>query len=172
LKLIDFGRGIYRVGETWFMSDDYDLGGDAEGQYNCGSLFQQTKPSSEPLVYPNPSFDLSRFSVSCLECLFPEKPQEKEDGLVLSQEDKWIVKETVSDLWNMLWSWLVTDDCKNVLQDKNGEERYPDFDLYKVISASVHNAKPQEQIRKQLFKQYCVERTSVGEWEQLYPLFT
>ena len=29
-RIIDFGRAIFRVGEKWFVSDDYEEGGDAE----------------------------------------------------------------------------------------------------------------------------------------------
>jgi len=170
LKLIDFGRGIYRVGDTWFLSDDYDVGGDAEGQYNCFSL---VKPgSNEPLMYPNPSFDLCRFSVSSIECLFSTKPDELPDGRVLSQESDWTVRETKSELWNLLWSWLIKDDGSNVLHDKDGVERYPDFDLYKEITSHVHGAKPQDQLRKNIFEKFIVSRTSVKEGVQLYPLFT
>ena len=167
-RIIDFGRAIFRVGSTWFLSDDYESGGDAEGQYSCFSIAKEGVPD----IYPNPSFDLCRFSVSCIDALFPETPVELPDGEILSKEDSWIVRETTSPLWNMLWSWLIADDHANILKDKSGVEKYPDFDLYKEISASVHNAKPQDQIRKTIYTKYIVSRSSIGEWEQIYPLFT
>jgi hypothetical protein len=155
-RIIDFGRAIYRVGETWFVSDDYAPGGDAAGQYNLAAL------------RPNPSFDLCRLSVSLIDTIFPEPPVERLDGQVLSKEKEWIVYETDSPLWNLLWSWLIDDNGRNVLREEDGEERYPDFDLYQQISAHVRGAKPQEQIRRSLFDKYHVSREKVGK---VYPLF-
>jgi hypothetical protein len=166
-RIIDFGRSIFRVGEKWFISDDYEKGGDAEGQYNFGSIEKQTKPT----VYPNPSFDLCRFSVSVIESLFPERPEAKEDGLLLSKEEEWEVRETSHPLFNLLWSWLIDDEGKNVLHDEDYTERFPDFDLYSHISSHVFSAKPQEQVRKDIFKQFKMKASEIGDWETIYPLF-
>lgn len=165
-RIIDFGRAIFRVGEKWFISDDYAKGGDAEGQYYFDSLSSKTKT-----IYPNPSFDLARFSVGVLETLYPEQPIEKLDGEILSKEDTWEVHETESPLWNLLWSWLIDDNGRNILRDSDGTERYPDFDLYQHISEHIHNAKPQEQITKPLFNKFKIDSNLVGDWETLYPLF-
>lgn len=166
-RIIDFGRSIFRVGETWYISDDYEKGGDADGQYSFGKVERK----GQPLVYPNPSFDLCRYSVSIIEALFPEMPSEKTDGFVISREEDWEIRETVSPLWNLLWSWLLDDEGKNVLKDKDQTERFPDFDLYQHISAHVHNAKPQEQIHKEIFRRYQISAKEVGDWETVYPLF-
>ena len=159
-RIIDFGRAIFRVGEQWYVSDDYSRGGDAAGQYSLTSFA------------PNPSFDLCRLAVSLIDMVFPEPPVEVLDGAVLSREEKrrgeWVVHETESPLWNMLWSWMIDEDGYNVLRDEDGTERYPDFDLYRKISANVFGAKPQEQIRRGLFEKYRVPRESVGK---VYPLF-
>ena len=168
LSIIDFGRAIFRVNETWFISDDYEKGGDAEGQYNFGSLLN----SNKPLVYPNPSFDLCRYAVSIIDALFPEMPSEMLEGVVLSQEGSWVIRETESPLWNLLWSWLIDDQGRNVLYDEDKTERFPDFDLYQHISAHVKDAKPQEQIHKEIFKSYKIASKDVGDWETVYPLFT
>ena len=37
---------------------------------------------------------------------------------------------------------------------KNGEERYPDFKLYKMIARTVHNHVPELQLKKPIFAQY------------------
>jgi hypothetical protein len=165
-RIIDFGRAIFRVGQKWFISDDYEQGGDAESQYNFGPL---TNPK-EPMIYPNPSFDLCRYAVSVLEALYPEMPIENLDGVVLSKEDDWVIHETVSPLWNLLWSWLIDDEGKNVLRDEDGTERFPDFDLYQQISQHIFNAKPQEQIHKKIFADFVL-KGDVGDWETVYPLF-
>ena len=159
--IIDFGRAIFRVGETWFVSDDYERGGDADGQY----IFHHLQRSGRKEVYPNPSFDLCRYAVSILDALYPEQPAEIPDGAILSKEGEWTVKETKSPFWNLIWSWLVDDKGANVLREENGEERFPDFDLYIHIAEHVHSAKPQEQIFKEIFKGF----QSDGDGE--YPLF-
>ena len=164
-RIIDFGRAIFRVGEKWFISDDYEEGGDADGQYNFGPLANP----KEPMIYPNPSFDLCRYAVSVLEALYPEMPIENLEGAVLSKEDDWVIHETVSPLWNLLWTWLVDEEGKNVLRDEDGTERFPDFDLYQHISQHIFNAKPQEQIHKGIFAKFVSQE--VGDWETVYPLF-
>lgn len=168
LSIIDFGRAIFRVNSTWFISDDYVKGGDAEGQYNFGSILKENKP----FIYPNPSFDLCRYAVSIIDALFPEMPTEIADGLVLSKEGSWIIRETVSPLWNLLWSWLIDEEGRNVLYDEDKTERFPDFDLYQHISTHIKGAKPQEQIHKEIFSTYKLSSKDIGEWETVYPLFT
>jgi hypothetical protein len=168
-RIIDFGRGIYRVGDKWFISDDYERGGDAEGQYNFETM--RNYKESKQKVYPNPSFDLCRLSVSIIDALFPTMPIEKLDGIILNKEDDWEVHETESPLWNLLWSWLIDDKGKNVLRDEDGTERFPDFDLYSHVSAHVFCAKPQEQICRDIFNKYKFDGNMVGDWETVYPLF-
>jgi hypothetical protein len=41
--------------------------------------------------------------------LFSQNPPEKMNSPIMSREDKWIVRETTSDLFNMLWTWLVAE---------------------------------------------------------------
>ena len=166
-KIIDFGRAIFRVGQTWFISDDYESGGDADGQYNFGS----TQRPKKRTIYPNPSFDLCRYAVSVMDALFPEVPAEKLDSPIISQEGKWVIHETESPLWNMLWSWLQDDKGYNVLREEDGTERFPDFDLYQHITDHVKDAKPQQQLHKPIFAGYIVPGNSVGDWETIYPLY-
>jgi hypothetical protein len=167
-SLIDFGRSIFRVNESWFISDDYEKGGDAEGQYNFGPLADKNLPT----IYPNPSFDLCRYSVSIIEALFPEVPIENLDGAILSKENSWIVRETESPLWNLLWSWLIDENGRNVLFDQDKSERFPDFDLYQHISTHVKDVgKPQDQIFKEIFSTYKVSPKDVANSENVYPLF-
>jgi hypothetical protein len=165
LRIIDYGRSAFRIGSQWFVSDDFAKGGDAEAQYSFGDF----KVDRAEDVYPNPSFDLSRYAVSIMEPLFPRFPAEKEGGEILNQEDSWVIKESVSPLWNLLWSWLIDDKGKNILRNEDGTERFPDFDLYETIAAHVFTAKPQEQVRKDIFKQYSV--TEVSANQKVYSLF-
>ncbi len=41
-----------------------------------------------------------------------------------------------------------------MLYKNNGEERYPDFKLYKMIARSVHNHNPEDVIKHSLFEKY------------------
>jgi hypothetical protein len=175
-RIIDFGRSIFRVGNKWFVSDDYAKGGDADSMYNfsdMGDMYREDKPT----VYPNPFFDLARLGVSILDALFEQTPDEKKDGLIMSQEDTWIVKETVSPLYNLIWSWLLDDAGMNILRDEHGEERFPDFDLYSHGAAHMKVGKPQEQIGREIFKQFQVKQKDIEDWElegqngQIFPLF-
>jgi hypothetical protein len=163
-RIIDFGRAIFTLNDQLFFSDDFKKGNDAAEQFNFGELYDP----SEPEVYPNPSFDLCRFTVSIFESLFPESPPLKKNAKILSQEPDLVIKETESELYNTLWSWLLCDDGHNVLMDPDGSERYPDFDLYKVITTQVHNAVPCEQFEKDLFK--CFQVKDAGK-EKVYSLF-
>lgn len=164
-RIIDFGRAIFRLNDHEFYSDDFKVGNDAAEQFHYGDL---ADGSEEEDVYPNPSFDLSRFTVSIFESIFPECPPIKKGGSILSEEPDLVVRETESELYNLLWSWLLCDDGHNVLMDPDGSERYPDFDLYKVITREVHNAVPADQFEKNLFK--CFRVKDAGS-NKVYSLF-
>ena len=167
-RIIDFGRAIYTHNSTLCISDDYWPENEAGTQYNFGPLYDP----KEPRAYPNPSFDLCRLSVSILEALFLENPPpDKEGGEVLSSEEGRVQHETVSELFNVMWSWLIADDGRNVLWDSDQSERYPGFDLYCVIAQKVKNAVPREQLEKAIFKKFCLDLESVPEDEKVYSLF-
>lgn len=166
-RIIDFGRAIYTHNETLCISDDYWPENEAGTQYNFGPLYDP----KEPRAYPNASFDLCRLSVSIIEALFLENPPEdKPDGLVLSSEEGRVQRETKSELFNVMWSWLIDDDGRNVLWESDQSERYPGFDLYRVIAQKVKNAVPREQLDKPLFIQF-VSSEFAPDGEKVYSLF-
>lgn len=168
-RIIDFGRSIYKAEGHEFISDDFAAGGDAAGQYNYGPLYT---PRNGPTVEPNRSFDLCRYALSVIEILFPETPSSLEDGRVLNREPSgWEQKETVSPLFNLLWSWILTDSGENVLRNEDGSERYPSFELYPVIAAQVHGAVPSEQLGQAVFDQYRIEQAALKGEERVYRLF-
>ena len=140
---------------------------EAGSQYNFGPLYDP----KEPRVYPNPSFDLCRLSVSIFEAMFSEIPEDKEDAVPLSSERDRVQNETVSDLFNVLWSWLIDEDGRNVLWDADQSERYPGFDLYRIIAGKVKGAVPREQLDKAPFIRFAVEPSTVPEGEKVYYLF-
>jgi hypothetical protein len=168
-RIIDFGRSIYKAEGHEFISDDFAVGGDAEGQYNYGPIFASRRGEK---VEPNPSFDLCRFALSVIEVLFSEPPAALEDGRVLNREvDGWEQKETVSPLFNMLWSWIVTDSGENVLRNSDGSERYPSFELYPVIASQVHSAVPADQLGQAVFDDFRIEQASLTGEEKVYKLY-
>jgi hypothetical protein len=166
-RIIDFGRAIYTHNDTLCISDDYWPDNEAGTQYNFGPLYDP----KEPRAYPNPSFDLCRLSVSIIEALFLQNPpEEKENGCVLSSEEGRVQKETNSELFNVMWSWLIDDDGRNVLWDTDTSERYPGFDLYCIIAQKIKNAVPREQLDKAPFLQF-VSSEQVPQGEKVYSLF-
>lgn len=165
-RVIDFGRAIYTHNGVLCISDDYWPDNEAGSQYNFGPLYNP----KEPRVYPNPSFDLCRLSVSIFEAMFTETPADRPGGVVLNSEPDRVQNETVSDLYNIMWSWLIDDDGCNILWDADQSERYPGFDLYRVIAQKVKGAVPKEQLDKAPFSGFCYSGL-VPEGEKIYSLF-
>jgi hypothetical protein len=165
-RIIDFGRAIYTHNDVLCVSDDYWPENEAGTQYNFGPFYDP----EEPLCYPNPSFDLCRLSVSIIEALFQEVPEDREGGGVLSDETNFRQNETVSDLYNILWEWLIDEDGRNVLWNPDKSERYPGFDLYSVIAKKVKGAVPRDQLNKKAFAEFCLKE-KVPEGEKVYSLF-
>lgn len=158
-RIIDFGRAIFSINQKQYISDDFCEGNDADGQYSFDSI----NSNSLVKIHPNPSFDLSRLAVSLFQSLFPEPPEDLENGAVLSCEDGITINETVSALFNCVWSWMLDDDGLNVLINSDGSERFPDFDLYKHIAAYVHGAVPSQQLKHPAFDRFQVNPSEVGD---------
>jgi hypothetical protein len=165
-KIIDFGRAIFTINSKIFISDDFAEDNDAGEQY----AFYPLSHHFEKEVPPNPSFDLCRLAVSLLDNLFPIKPDEIKDGAILSNEKGLVVRETTSQLYNLLWSFMIDDKGKNVFINPDESERFPDFDLYKHIAEWVHVAIPAEQVSKPIFAHY-VWKGVVDASTKVYPLF-
>jgi hypothetical protein len=168
MKIIDFGRATYHLPDPagFFIPDAFLPGNDAATQYNCEPFFD---PKEGRRVEPNPSFDLSRLSVSLLESLYPDRPDAVKPVKIMSREDGKIYSETVSGIYNMLWEWLIDDSGHNILRLPSGKERYPDFELYRAIAAEVHKAVPRQQIERGLYQSYKYTE-KVPEGTQVYDL--
>jgi len=159
-RIIDFGRSIFTINGTQFISDDFKEDNDADGQYSFGPIMKAVE------VPPNPSFDLCRLAVSLFESLYPDPPEKLEGGELLSSEEDLEVFETVSPLCNCLWSWMIDDNGENVLINADGSERFPDFDLYNHIAANIHNAIPSQQFKHPAFDQFQVNPSEVDEMKK------
>ena len=139
-KIIDFGRSIFDYNDITFCSDSFGPGEDAHTQYNCEPFFDENKPRLEP----NMSFDLCRLGCSLFDYFFDELEDIND-----------IINE--NPIANMVYSWTLDDQGRNVLYRKNGEERYPDFKLYKMISRNVHQHLPKNEIENSLFDAFKLE---------------
>ena len=135
-KIIDFGRSIYKYENQIICSDSFAPGGDAHGQYNSEPYFDDRKRRLEP----NLSFDLCRLGCSIYDFVVDNDC----DHLVNTQS---IVKE-----------WCTDDFENNILYKKNGDERYPNFKLYKMISRTVHKHTPHNQLNNPIFSSFLCEK--------------
>jgi hypothetical protein len=137
-KIIDFGRAIYKLNGKIFCSDSFDVCGDAHTQYNCEPFFDGNKPRLEP----NYSFDLCRLGCSIYDFILDE----------IIDED-----EEIDELQRTIIRWCSDDNNKNVLYKKNGDDRYPNFKLYKMIARSVNKHIPKNQLEDPYFSQFLYE---------------
>ena len=147
-KIIDFGRGIYNFSGKQFCSDCFKNGEDAATQYNFEPYFNEKKPRLDP----NYSFDLCRLACSIWD-------------YVIDDMDEILNLEECSPLVQLIVDWCLDDNGVNILYKNNGQERYPDFKLYKMIARNVHHHVPYYQLERKEFKKYVV--TSVPNNENI-----
>ena len=145
-KLIDFGRAIYKFNGQIICSDSFHFKGDASSQYNCEPYFNEKKPRLEP----NPSFDLCR--LAC--CIYDHFIED------LYEAESIIKKNKIAKLIN---EWLIDDKGRNILYKTDGEERYPEFKLYKMIARTIHNAIPCKQLENDIFKDYVISKKKINK---------
>ena len=143
-KIIDFGRAVYKFRGNIICSDSYHPQGDAATQYNFEPYFNNNKPRLEP----NFSFDLCRLACSLFDFLIDldeESPKPK------------------SQIQKLIMEWCKDDKDRNILYKNDGEERYPEFKLYKMIARTVHKHTPQAQLEKSIFQKYIVGRKKINK---------
>jgi hypothetical protein len=126
-KMIDYGRAIYTFQNKRFVSNSFHEDGDAATQYNLEPFFDCT----EPPIPPNYSFDLCRLACSILE------------GMTESE-----------GIYKVIEEWSKDDSGESVLLTPDGMERYPDFELYRMIARTVHNHTPEAQLDRPVFKSF------------------
>ena len=137
-KIIDFGRAIYKYKDFVYCSDSFHKNGDASTQYNFEPYMNNKKPRLEP----NYSFDLCRLACSMYDILCDENEKETKISLLIKE-------------------WCKDDKGRNVLYKTNGDERYPDFKLYKMIVRTVFNHLPQNQLKREIFSQFLVSKNKL-----------
>lgn len=134
-KIIDFGRSIYKYQGKIFCSDSFAPGGDASTQYNCEPFYNKNKPR----IDPNMSFDLCRLGCSIYDFIIDDENY-----------------EDMNELQKTVYRWCTDDNDLNILYKKNGNERYPNFKLYKMIARTVHKHTPERQLNFEFFNKYAV----------------
>jgi hypothetical protein len=139
-KIIDFGRAIYKYKKNLFCSDSFSHEGDAATQYNFEPYMNENKARIEP----NYSFDLCRLGCSIFDFII---------------DDCDVDFSKLDDFQKIVYTWCQDDNGKNVLYKRNGEERYHNFKLYKMIARTVHRHTPDAQLDRPVFKQYLIENT-------------
>jgi len=137
-KIIDFGRSIYKFDGKLFCSDSFQIGGDASTQYNTEPYFNDKKPRLEP----NYSFDLCRLACSIIDYVVDDFEEIKD------------LTKINDPIQRLIFEWCLDDKQINMLYKNNGEERYPDFKLYKMIARCVHNHTPQAQLKRPEFDSF------------------
>ena len=138
-KIIDFGRAIYKFRGELICSDSFHPKGDAATQYNFPPYYNADKPTVEP----NYSFDLCRFACALFDYFIYD----------LRKVEKLCKSDPVIRL---IVKWTMDDKGRNVLYKSSGEERYPDFKLYKMITRTVHNHIPSAEIHNPIFDEYKI----------------
>ena len=145
-KIIDFGRAIYRYKSKIICSDSFCMTGDAATQYNCEPYLNDKKPRLDP----NYSFDLCRLGCSIF------------DYFVDNIGDVGKICKS-NPIAKLIVEWVTDDQNRNILYKTNGEERYPDFKLYKMIARNVHNHTPHSQLSKPMFAAYEFPKKQVKQ---------
>ena len=143
-KIIDFGRAIYKFRGTVICSDSFHSKGDAATQYNFEPYFNKNKPRLEP----NFSFDLCRLGCSLFDFIVDDISE---------------IKNVTSSIEKIILEWCVDDKNRNVMYKNNGEERYPEFKLYKMIARTVHKHIPIDVLRKPYFENFVVSKKKINK---------
>lgn len=141
-KIIDFGRSTYKFRGNQLCSDSFHVDGDAHTQFNFGRHYNSNRPKLEP----NNSFDLCRLGTSLID-FFIDDVDEIND-----------IKDPIID---MVCDWCKDDKGRNILWKSNGDERYPGFKLYKMISRTVSKHTPISQLERPILERYKCARKNI-----------
>lgn len=140
-KIIDFGRAIYKFKGNLVCSDSFHSKGDAATQYNFEPYFNKNKPR----LTPNYSFDLCRLGCSIYDFISDDLDNHTPNNGIL----------------HMIAEWCNDDKGRNVLYKANGDERYPDFKLYKMIARTVHKHVPSAVLQDKIFDKYIISKKKI-----------
>ena len=145
-KIIDFGRAIYKFRGSVMCSDSFHSKGDAATQYNCEPYLNKNKPNLDP----NYSFELCRLGCALFDFIIDEEEDDNED-----------IDKIKSPILKIIAGWCKDDKGRNIMYKNNGEERYPDFKLYKMIARTVTNHIPSKVIDNPYFDRFIVNKKKI-----------
>ena len=150
-KIIDFGRAIYKFKGQLMCSDSFhSKEGDAATQYNCEPYYNDLKPRIEP----NFSFDLCRLGCSMFDYIMDNNQNDDEEDN--DEKEDLSIENIKSPIFQIIAEWCHDDKGRNILYKNNGDERYPDFKLYKMIARTVHNHVPINVLRNAYFDKFIL----------------
>ena len=141
-KIIDFGRAIYKFKDKQISSDCFYNKGEASGQYNFSVFRNKNKKE----IKPNKAFDLTRLGCSLYDHYVEDVENDSNKSLI-----------------KLITDWITDDNNKNILYKKNGEERYPDFKLYKMITRKCTKNTPESQLTRPLFQKFISSKKKIGK---------
>ena len=148
-KIIDFGRAVYRYKDKQICSDSFDVDGDASTQYNFRPFYNENKP----LLEPNYSFDLCRLGCSMYDFITEEYDDDD---------------ECMCSIHKIIINWCNDDHGNNILYKTSGEERYPDFKLYKMIARKVNKHIPYKELQHKHFNKFVVSRKDIKKGSNIW----
>lgn len=151
-KIIDFGRAIYKFRGKRMCSDSFHPKGDAATQYNCEPYINPKKP----ILEPNKSFDLCRLGCSLFDFILDEL---EDDDIVNNLKD---IPKISSKIKKIMLEWCNDDKGRNVIYKANGEERYPEFKLYKMIARTVNKHIPSDVLQHKYFSKYIFPKKKIN----------
>ena len=96
------------------------------------------------------SFDLSRLACSIF------------DFFIEDMDDVDKIKK-MSPTFSIINDWVTDDKGRNILYKQGGEERYPDFKLYKMIARTVHNHCPKDQFTRPQFEKFKIAKKKINK---------
>ena len=146
-KIIDFGRAIYEYNGELLCSDSFSSNGTAYTQYNFEPYYNDKKPVLEP----NNSFDLCRLACSIFDFICDDIKNIN-------------TYRQCTPIYDLIFSWLYDDNGKNILYKSNGDDKYPGFKLYKMISRIVHKHIPENQYEHKVFEKFVIENVKEEEY--------
>ena len=72
-----------------------------------------------------------------------------------------LIDEPSTKIGQIMLNWVNDDKGRNILYKKNGDERYPDFKLYKMIARTVNKHIPQDVLNNAYFDKFIVAKKEI-----------
>ena len=69
--------------------------------------------------------------------------------------------QATDEIEKLINEWCLDYKDRNILYKRNGEERYEDFKLYKMIARTVKNKEPQVFIEREMFNHYLISSKTI-----------